>query len=294
MEKMEVQTQTQQALNYDRIAAAIAYIQEHFREQPSLDEVAAAIHLSPAHFQRLFADWAGISPKKFLQYISLHHAKKMLTTDKNTTLSDAAYETGLSSTSRLHDLFITLEGMTPATYKNGGRDLSINYHFAGSPFGEILVASTPKGICYMAFLQAENEDQALTHLYARFPEATFTFKADAHQQNAVAIFQNDWHQLKAVKLHLKGTPFQLKVWETLLKIPMGQLTSYGTVAAEMGQPAASRAVGTAIGENPVAMLIPCHRVIQSTGTFGGYRWGSIRKAALIGWEAAKTAVRDQS
>lgn len=274
----------QENINYDRIATAINYIQENFKTQPDLDEVAKKIHLSPFHFQRLFTDWAGVSPKKFLQYISVEHAKSILK-DKQATLFDAAIETGLSGTSRLHDLFIKIEGMTPGEYKNGGEALAINYSFAESPFGNILVASTAKGICYMAFV--ENEQQAFIDLQLHFPKAQFKQMVDLIQQNALFIFTHDWKKLHQIKLHLKGTDFQLKVWETLLKIPMGQLSTYGNIAKSLNNPNASRAVGTAIGSNPVAFLIPCHRVIQSTGTFGGYMWGPVRKAAIIGWEAAK-------
>ncbi|NBA88688.1 methylated-DNA--[protein]-cysteine S-methyltransferase [Emticicia sp. CRIBPO] len=276
---------TQDMLNYNRIAGAIDYLKTHFKDQPNLDEVAEKINLSPFHFQRLFTEWAGVSPKKFLQYLSVEHAKNILK-DKQSTLMDAAYETGLSGTGRLHDLFIKIEGMTPGEFKNGGENLGINYSFAESPFGDILVASTPKGICYMAF--AENREQAFSELKAAFPNARYTQVVDFIQQNALYVFTHDWDKLSQVKLHLKGTEFQLKVWQTLLKIPMGQLSTYGEIARVISNPKASRAVGSAIGDNPVAFIIPCHRVIQSTGNFGQYHWGSTRKTAMIGWEAAKT------
>lgn len=275
---------TQENINYNRIADAIDYIKANFKEQPNLDEVAEKVHLSPFHFQRLFSDWAGTSPKKFLQYTSLEHAKKLLK-ENQATISETAFETGLSGTSRLHDLFVNIEGMTPAEYKNGGKNLSINYSFAESPFGNIIVASTQKGVCFMAF--AEEEAIGFHDLKNKFPNAAFSRKLDLAQQNALFIFQNDWSKLSEIKLHLKGTDFQLKVWETLLKIPMGQLSTYGTIANQIEKPNASRAVGTAIGSNPVAFLIPCHRVIQSSGIFGGYMWGNTRKTAIIGWEGAK-------
>lgn len=275
----------QEYINYNRIAAAIDYIKTNFKGQPNLDEVAEKVNLSPFHFQRLFTEWAGTSPKKFLQYISVEHAKKMLK-ENQASLFDTAYETGLSGTSRLHDLFINIEGMTPAEFKNGGKNLSINYSFAESPFGKLLVASTAKGVCYMAFY--EEEDLALESLKMKFPNAVFIPETDLLQQNALFIFQHDWTKLPEIKLHLKGTDFQLKVWESLLKIPMGRLSTYGSIAREIASPNASRAVGTAIGSNPVAFLIPCHRVIQSTGTFGGYMWGNTRKTAIIGWETAAT------
>lgn len=274
--------------DYERIADAITYINANFKQQPGLEQIAEAVHLSPFHFQKMFTDWAGVSPKKFLQYISIEHAKGLLK-DKQATLFDAAYETGLSGTGRLHDLFVSIEGMTPGEYKNGGENLQINYSFAESPFGNILIASTPKGICYMAFF--EDEQKAIADLKAYFPKAHYRQMTDLPQQNAMYIFTHDWNKLNEVKLHLKGTDFQLKVWEVLLKIPMGELCTYGKIANEIDSPKASRAVGTAIGSNPVSFLIPCHRVIQATGAIGGYMWGPVRKKAIIGWEAARAEVR---
>jgi AraC family transcriptional regulator of adaptative response/methylated-DNA-[protein]-cysteine methyltransferase len=274
----------QQAINYKRIATAIEYIQKNFKDQPNLDEVAEKVHLSSFHFQRLFSDWAGTSPKKFLQYTTVEYAKTLLK-EKKATVSEAAYEAGLSGTGRLHDLFISIEGMTPAEYKNGGKELEINYSYSESPFGTILVASTKKGICYMAF--ADDEAPAFKTMQKHFPNAQFRQMVDKNQQNALGIFTQDWSKLNQIKLHLKGTAFQLKVWQTLLKIPFGKLSTYGSIASEIENPTASRAVGTAISCNPVAFLIPCHRVIQSTGNLGNYLWGSIRKTAIIGWEATK-------
>lgn len=278
----------QEETNYSRIAEAIGYINANFKTQPGLEEVAEKINLSPFHFQRLFTEWAGVSPKKFLQYLTLEHAKKMLK-DNQATLFDTAFETGLSGTGRLHDLFVNIEGMTPGEYKNGGENLTVNYSFADTPFGTILVASTAKGICHIAF--ADDEDNDLAVLKAKFPNAVYQQKVDAAQQNVLYIFTHDWSKLNEVKLHLKGTPFQLKVWETLLKIPSGELTTYGTIAKSIGLATASRAVGTAVGANPVAFLIPCHRIIQSTGVLGQYHWGSTRKQAIIGWEAARAENR---
>jgi AraC family transcriptional regulator of adaptative response/methylated-DNA-[protein]-cysteine methyltransferase len=278
---------SQEIINYQRIANAIDYIRLNFKAQPNLDEVAEKVNLSPFHFQRLFTEWAGISPKKFLQYLSLDYAKSLLK-EKQATLFDTAFETGLSGTGRLHDLFMNIEGMTPAEYKNGGKALAINYSFAESPFGNIIVASTPKGICYMAF--ADNRDEAFGHLRAQFPNAQYVQVVDLAQQNALFIFKKDWSELSGIKLHLKGTPFQLKVWEALLNIPIGGLATYATVASTIQQPTASRAVGSAVGDNPVAFLIPCHRVIKSTGEFGQYHWGATRKSAIIGWEAAKVSL----
>ena len=274
----------QETINYNRIAKAIEYLKTNFKEQPNLDEVATKIHLSPFHFQRLFSEWAGTTPKKFLQYISIEHAKTLL--QKQATVFEAALETGLSGTSRLHDLFINIEGMTPAEYKNGGKNLVINYSFAESHFGNIIVASTKKGICHLAFV--DDEQEAFTTMQGHFPNAVFKQMVDLAQQNALYIFTHDWTKIQQIKLHLKGTGFQLKIWETLLKIPPGQLTTYKTIADKIKNVNAVRAVGTAIGSNPVAYLIPCHRVIQSSGIIGDYMWGSTRKTAIIGWEQAKT------
>ncbi|SEA86871.1 bifunctional helix-turn-helix domain-containing protein/methylated-DNA--[protein]-cysteine S-methyltransferase [Pedobacter hartonius] len=274
----------QEETNFSRIASAIDYINSNFKRQPGLEEVAEQVNLSPFHFQRLFTEWAGVSPKKFLQYLTLAYAKKMLK-EHQATLFETAFETGLSGTGRLHDLFINIEGMTPGEYKNGGADLAISYSFTDTPFGKILVASTTKGICYIAF--AEEEELALPLLKSKFPNAGYQQRADDAQQNVLDIFTQNWSQLPQVKLHLKGTAFQLKVWETLLRIPAGRLSTYGAIAANIGLSSASRAVGSAVGANPVAFLIPCHRIIQSTGVFGQYHWGSTRKQAMIGWEAAQ-------
>jgi AraC family transcriptional regulator of adaptative response/methylated-DNA-[protein]-cysteine methyltransferase len=269
--------------DYQRIEKAIGYINQNFKEQPNLAEVAKQVYLSPFHFQRLFKEWAGVTPKKFLQYISLEHAKQLL--QKKYTLADASFEAGLSGTSRLHDLFISIEGMTPGEFKEGGANLYINYSFAETPFGDILIASTPKGICHISF--AKNQKEELQVLRSQFPQASFVQKTDLLQQNALNIFKNDWSDLSKIKLHLKATPFQIKVWEALLKIPFASVSTYSSIAQEIESPNASRAVGTAIGKNPVAFLIPCHRVIRSTGVIGDYHWGSTRKIAIIGWEAAQ-------
>ncbi|MDQ1095174.1 MULTISPECIES: bifunctional transcriptional activator/DNA repair enzyme AdaA [Chryseobacterium] len=276
---------TQSQINYQRIAKAIAYIQENFLLQPGLEEVAEKIHLSPAHFQKIFTEWAGTSPKKFLQYISLEHAKKLLHEGK-ASVADTAYETGLSSTSRLHEMFVNIEGMSPAEYKNGGRSLEISYSYSDSPFGSILTASTQKGICHMAF--EEDKEKGLENLKLRFPNASFLEHQTAFHISALSIFSKDWNSPETVKLHLRGTDFQLKVWQSLLTIPAGKLSTYGSLAEKIGHSRAPRAVGTAIGNNPVAFLIPCHRVILSSGEIGGYHWGSHRKQLIIGWENALT------
>jgi AraC family transcriptional regulator of adaptative response/methylated-DNA-[protein]-cysteine methyltransferase len=273
-------------LDYQRIEQAIRFIRENFQDQPDLDEIARQIHLSPFHFQRLFKEWAGVSPKKFLQFTSIEYAKQLLQQQK--TLATVSFETGLSGTSRLHDLFIRIEGMTPGEYQQGGKNLHIYYSHAETVFGNILIASTEKGICHISFVQG---DSGLSDLTNRFPAAILEQKTDLHQQAALKMFRDDWSDLDKIKLHLKGTPFQIKVWNALLQIPMGSLKSYLEIAHEIGDPRASRAVGTAIGNNPIAYIIPCHRVITSSGNLGGYHWGIDRKSAIIGWEAAKESMR---
>lgn len=274
----------QQELNYERIAAAIRFIKENRQEQPRLETIAGHVHMSPAHFQRMFQEWAGISPKNFLQYLNVEYAKRILK-QTHASLFDTACEVGLSGTGRLHDLFVNIEGMTPGEYKNGGQALRINYSFAETPFGQVMVASTDKGICHLAFVD-EGEEEALGSLKQLFPNAAYTQCPDRKQEDALSVFNRDWSKPDEIKLHLKGTSFQLKVWETLLKIPAGGLTTYADLATKSGHEGACRAVGTAIGRNPVAFLIPCHRVIKATGGIGNYHWGEVRKEAIIGWEAA--------
>ena len=275
--------ETQQELDYKRVASAIGYFKENYKLQPKLEDVAEHVHLSPFHFQRMFQNWVGVTPKQFLQYLSVEYAKGIL---KNTGASifDTAFETGLSGTSRLHDLFVKVEGMTPGEFKNGGESLKINYTYADSPFGKMLVASTSKGICHMTFID-EDEEKTLQNLVRMFPNATYSRTSDMAQQNALRVFSQDWRKLDVVKLHLKGTEFQIKVWETLLKVPAGGLTTYGDLAHSSGYKGASSSVRTALVSNPVAFLIPCHRVIKSNGEIGQYT----HKNAIIGWEAALQA-----
>jgi len=274
----------QETIDYGRIAEAIRFIHAHFKEQPDLEQVAQHVALSPYHLQRMFTEWAGVSPKKFLQYITVEHAKNILA-EQQASIFNAAFETGLSGTGRLHDLFVTIEGMTPGEFKNGGVALTINYDFCPTPFGTVLIASTQKGICHLSF--ADNPDEALNELKANFPAARFYQTMDDLQRPVATFFNSNTENTNNIKLHLKGTAFQLKVWAALLKIPSGKLTTYGSVSSHIEAPGASRAVGTAIGDNPVAFIIPCHRVIRSTGVIGDYRWGTTRKKALIGWEAAR-------
>ncbi|MCB2376724.1 methylated-DNA--[protein]-cysteine S-methyltransferase [Hymenobacter sp. BT635] len=272
--------------DYQRIAAAIGYIREHFREQPTLEQIAAQAHWSPFHFQRKFQEWAGVSPKKFLQYLSVEHAKSLL--QQQLSVADASYETGLSGPGRLHDLFVTLEAMTPGEYRQGGAALRISYSFAESRFGPYLVASTAKGICRLHF--ADDAALALAELRQEWPQATLVEQLTAEHAQVGRFFAREFGPADRLHLHLKGTDFQLKVWESLLRIPEGQLTTYAGLATQAGHAPAVRAAGTAIGANPVGYLIPCHRVIRQGGELGQYRWGTTRKAALLGWEAARSEV----
>jgi len=273
------------AHHYHRIAQAIDFINAQFSAQPSLAQVAAAVHLSPFHFQRLFMQWAGVSPKKFLQFVTVQHAKAVLQ-QWGGTVSEAAFEAGLSGTGRLHDLFVNLLAMTPGEYKRGGANLNIAYSYWPTAFGQVLVASTPAGICHVAFAQPASP-VGLQRLQQQFPNASFQQVQSPLHLQFMAAWQGGGLPQGKINLHVKGTGFQVKVWEALLSIPEGQLVTYGHLAQAIGQPSAARAVGTAIGANPVAYLIPCHRVIRSSGVLGGYMWGQGRKAAIIGWEAAQ-------
>jgi len=270
----------QENINYRKVVDAIDFIQNHLEKQPTEAQVVEKLNLSPQNFQKLITDWAGTSPQQFLRYISIEYAKTLLK-GKTATLFSA----NISDTNRTPDSFIKIEGMTVDEYKNGGAALSINFSFTQSPFGNILVASTLKGICHLTFI--EDKNQAFTTLQKQFPNAKFKQQEDPIHQNSLNIFSDDSQKTTPLKLHLKGTEFQLNVWAALLKIPMGQLSTYGNIANQIGKPTAARAVGTAIGDNPVAFLVPCHRVIQSTGKMRGYMWGTTRKIAIIGWEASK-------
>ena len=275
---------TQEVTDYQRVENAIGYITKNFKEEPSLAEIASAINLSQYHFQRLFSRWVGVSPKKFIQFVKLFYAKEELIS-KQLPLLDLAYDLGLSSASRLHDLFVKVEGMTPGQFKNRGDGLKINYSFCETLFGTVMIGSTNIGICHMAF--EVHKEVAIENLKKTFPNAQFFESRDDMQVKALKVFRASWKDLDEIKLHLLGTPFQLKVWEALLKIPSGSLSTYGAIAKEIEKPKSSRAVGTAIGSNPVAYLIPCHRVIRSNGELGGYLWGTNRKQAIIAWEALK-------
>ena len=268
--------------DYQRIEAALTYAQAHFQAQPDLEVLAAQAHWSPFHFQRKFQEWAGVSPKKFLQYLSLGYAKLLLR--QQASVAEAAYATGLSGTGRLHDLFVTLDAMTPGEYRQGGAALTIRYSFGESLFGSYLVASTAKGICKLVF--AINQDAAVAELRQEWPQAHISAEVTAAHAQVARFFAREFAAADRLHLHLKGTPFQLKIWESLLRIPEGQRHTYAQLAGAAGSGTAVRATGTAVGANPVGYLIPCHRVIRGTGELGQYRWGAPRKAALLGWEAA--------
>lgn len=270
--------------NYYRIAKAIDFIRDNFKDQPTLKELANKVNLSEFHFHRLFTEWAGTSPKKFLQYVSIQYAKTKLAKEKS--LFDTAFEVGLSGTSRLHDLFVKIEGMTPAEYKNGGKDLKLNYSYTSSQFGNLIIASTIKGVCHLSFFDEKKED-AFQVLKSEYPNAQFKLKTDRYQNSALKLFSDENKGIDEIKIHLKGTDFQLKVWEALLKVPSGSLVSYNSIANLIKKPSSSRAVGNAIGKNPIAYIIPCHRVIKSTGELGSYKWSGTRKTALIGYEEIK-------
>jgi AraC family transcriptional regulator of adaptative response/methylated-DNA-[protein]-cysteine methyltransferase len=278
---------TDLADHYHLIEQAIRYLDEHAKDQPELKDVAASVHLSEYHFQRLFTRWVGVSPKRFLQYLTKEYARSLL--EQSQSLLDVSYQAGLSGPGRLHDLFVAWEAVSPGEYKIGGSGLEITYAFLPSPFGECLLAATPRGICSLDFILEGDRGAALSALKRRFSNAEFL--QDQQQMTKelqdlfTAPYDGGW---RSPALHVSGTPFQIKVWEALLRIPSGAVLTYADIAVQIGMPEAARAVGSAMGRNPVAVLIPCHRVIRQTGDFGNYRWGAARKKALLGWEIVKS------
>ena len=270
--------------DYKRIERAVLFIEENFRRQPELKEIAANIGLSEYHFQRLFSRWAGVSPKRFLQFLTLEYAKKLLAESRN--LLDVTYEAGLSSPGRLHDLFITCEAMTPGEYKKKAAGLKITYGFHDSPFSVCLLSMTDRGICGLDFVPEGEQDRVLDEVKDKWPKATFVEDADQTRPFAERIF-TPIEDKQALPLLLKGSNFQIKIWQALLKIPAGAVVSYNDIAAHIGQPKAARAVGNAVALNPIGFIIPCHRVIRKVGNMGDYRWGSARKKAILGWEASR-------
>jgi AraC family transcriptional regulator of adaptative response/methylated-DNA-[protein]-cysteine methyltransferase len=291
----EVQAPTVQELgarsrDYARVAKALAYLAENYTAQPELTEIAEQAGLSEYHFQRTFTHWVGISPKRFLQYITLAHAKERLR--QSTSLLDASFEVGLSGPGRLHDLFITWEAMSPGEYKQRGRGLTIDYGFHPSPFGECLLMTTPRGICGLAFVVSGQRETALEELGAGWEHARLRQDQRATHTTAESIFsraEGRGRRTPTVRLLLRGTPFQVKVWEALLRVPVGALTSYEHLGRALGyRGRGNQAIGQAVGSNTIAYLIPCHRVIRKSGLISGYRWGPERKLAMLGWEAAQT------
>ena len=271
--------------DYARIEKALTYIADRVDEQPELDDVAAEIGLSPFHFQRLFTRWVGVSPKKFLQYLTLARAKTCLT--ESASVLDAAHEAGLSGPSRLHDLFLAHEAVTPGEFKQRGEGVTISYGWAKSPFGDCLIMTTPRGICGLAFAGAGGRSAALADMRGRWSRARFVEDEAAIARLGEAIFVPRGDDGEKLKLVLYGSPFQIKVWEALLRIPQGALVSYDGLADAIGASGAARAVGSAVGDNPISFLIPCHRVIRKSGAISHYHWGRPRKMAMIGWEAAQ-------
>ena len=275
----------QQSKDYQRVEQAIHNLAHTAIQQPDLKKLAASLKLSEFHFQRLFSRWAGVSPKRFLQFLTLDHAKAVLA--KSESLLDVTFEAGLSSVSRLHDLFMECEAVTPGEYKNRGQGLTVSYGFHPSPFGECLVASTHRGICGLTFIQRGERGEALEHLHHRWEQAALKDNPSSTRPFLERIFSTHRNFREPLYLFVKGTNFQIKVWEALVRIPQGGMVSYHDVARHLGIPNSSRAVANAVAHNPIQYLIPCHRVIQSMGVFGGYQGGQERKKALLGWEAAQ-------
>ncbi|WP_439559050.1 methylated-DNA--[protein]-cysteine S-methyltransferase [Dyadobacter sp.] len=275
----------QQTYHYDKIAKAIEFIVANAREQPSLFDVAEEVSISQFHFQRVFSEWAGVSPKKFLQYITAGYLKEKIRETAN--LTELAEAAGLSSQSRVYDHFISIEAVTPQEFRTSGKGLDISYGIHETPFGTCFIAVTERGICAMAFTDENDKEDQLIRLAKKWHYANI--RADQHitAEYIQRIFQSGQKSPDKLPLLVQGTNFQLKVWEALLTIPQGALTTYQHIAQSIGNPNAVRAVGTAVGDNPIAYLIPCHRVIRKEGILGEYRWGSLRKKALIGWEAAR-------
>ncbi len=283
---METMDYKQLSNDYRRVEQAIAFLETNFHRQPELKEIAASVNLSEYHFQRLFTRWVGISPKRFLQFLTKERAKELL--EKSHDVLGVAYETGLSGPGRLHDLFVTCEAVTPGEFKNKGEGLAIAYGFHPTPFGECLLAMTERGISNLSFVQDGDRAGALDALKDHWRKARLS--KDAARTGPLVSQVFAWYIGRTpspLHLVLNGTNFQIKVWEALLQIPAGAMVSYEDIAARIGMPGASRAVSNAVAQNPIPVIIPCHRVIRKAGEFGGYHYGTARKKALLGWEAAR-------
>lgn len=271
--------------DYARISDAIAFIASQVERQPTLDEIAAHVHLSPFHFQRLFSRWAGVTPKRYLQVLTLERAKALL--HESRSLLEVADTLGLSSGSRLYDHFVQLEAVTPGEYKQRGAGLVIDHGVHDTPFGQAFVALTPRGVCNFSFLDEKAPKAPLAALAQRWPAAQLREVPSRTQGVIHTMFDGSKTPDRPISLHVSGTNFQISVWRALLEIPPARVVSYAQVASAVGSPKAARAVGLAVGANPVALMIPCHRVIQQNGKLGGYHWGETRKQAIHAWEAAR-------
>jgi AraC family transcriptional regulator of adaptative response/methylated-DNA-[protein]-cysteine methyltransferase len=277
--------------DYDLVRRAIAFLSQKWEEQPTLERLAAYLGLSPAHAQRLFKRWCGLSPKEFVQAVTIDHARNLLT--GSASVLDAAHEVGLSGGGRLHDLFVDHEAMTPGEFKRRGEGLEIAYGFHDTPFGDALVLATDRGVAGLAFVdedKGQSREEALADMTGRWPKANFVAAADRTAPHAARIFDPTcWSAEQPVRLVLIGTDFEIRVWQALLRIPMGRVVTYADIARHLGHPTASRAVGSAVGRNPISFVVPCHRVLRGDGQLGGYHWGLTRKRALIGWETGRVA-----
>jgi AraC family transcriptional regulator of adaptative response/methylated-DNA-[protein]-cysteine methyltransferase len=273
--------------DYDIVRRAIAYISEHWRRQPEIDAVAAAAGVTTTELHHLFRRWAGLTPKAFLQALTLDHARMLLR--DSASILDASYEVGLSGPGRLHDLFVTHEAMSPGEWKTGGNGLTIAYGFHPSPFGTALVMAAPRGLAGLAFADAGEERAALDDMRRRWPNAAYAEDPTTTGALARRIFDaRQWQAERPLRIILIGTDFEVRVWETLLTIPMGRASTYSDIAARINAPKAARAVGAAVGKNPISFVVPCHRVVGKNGDITGYHWGLTRKRAMLGWEAGQT------
>ena len=272
--------------DYERVRRIIAFISERWRDQPSLEAIADHVGLSTTHVHHLFRRWAGLSPKVFLQALTLDNAKALLS--DSASVLDATYEVGLSGPARLHDLFVTHEAMTPGDYKAGGQGLTMRYGFHPSPFGEAVLIATDRGLAGLGFVDDGDRQAALSDLTRRWPRATYVEDEAATAPLARRIFSpSQWQAEQPLRVVLIGTDFEVRVWQTLLRIPRDKATTYSDIARHIGRPAACRAVGAAVGKNPVSFVVPCHRVLGRSGALTGYHWGLTRKQAILGWEAGK-------
>ena len=277
-----------QTHDYELVKHTLAFISENWRDQPSLDTLADQAGLSATHLQRLFTRWAGLSPKAFLQAVTLDHAREILR--DSASILDASYELGLSGPGRLHDLFVTHEGMSPGIYKAKGRGLKIQYGFHDCPFGRALILITNEGLAGLAFADHGKEKSALADMTARWPEATYVENQQATAAYAKRIFESErWKPDQPLRIVFIGSDFEIRVWETILRIPFGKASTYSDIACHIGKPKAARAVGSAVGKNPISFVVPCHRVLEKSGGLGGYHWGLTRKRAILGWEAGAMA-----